>query len=79
MAEAHKKKLRPGELDVLILIYMHREYNHGQLTPTAISKGIDQPRKAVAKCLERLAKEEKIRAVPRTPLAYHALEIRPTH
>lgn len=50
------KRLRPGELDGLVLTYMRKHKGNGPLTATAIGKGISRSAGAVANCLARLAK-----------------------
>jgi hypothetical protein len=76
MADAHKKRLRPGELDGLVLSYACKHHNQGPLTATAIGKGIDRSPGAVANCLKRLAKDKRVRQVKKTPRAYRATEMR---
>ncbi len=66
---AKPKRLRPGELDDLVLAYMgkHKE----PLTVTAIAKGLGgRSAGAVANCLARLAKEKKVRRVGKRPRRY---------
>lgn len=70
MTAAKAKRLRPGELDGLVLAYLVEHKGDGPLTATAIGKGIDRSAGAVANCLARLAKEKKIRQAKRKPRAY---------
>lgn len=72
-----KKRLRPGELDGLVLAYMRKHRNDGPLTASAIGKGIDRSSGAVANCLARLAKEKKLRQAKRKPRAYALTETKP--
>jgi hypothetical protein len=65
----HKKRLRPGELDGLVLSYMCRHEGGLPLTASAIGKGIEKSG-AVANCLARLAKAKKVRLAKKTPRAY---------
>jgi hypothetical protein len=65
-----KKRLRPGELDGLVLSYMRKHEDDGPLTASAIGKGIGRSSGAVANCLGRLAKEKKLRQAKRKPRAY---------
>jgi hypothetical protein len=67
---AKRKRLRPGELDGLVLAYMRRHEDGGPLTASAIGKGIDRSAGAVANCLARLAKDKKLRQAKRKPRAY---------
>lgn len=64
------ERLRPGELDGLVLAYMRRHKNDWPLTATTIGKGIDRSSGAVANCLGRLAKQKKARQAKRKPRAY---------
>lgn len=65
-----KKRLRPGELDGLVLAYMRKHPDDSPLTASAIGKGIGRSSGAVANCLARLAKEKKLRQAKRKPRAY---------
>jgi hypothetical protein len=69
-AKGKAKRLRPGELDGLVLTYMRRHAADGPLTVSAIAKGIDRSSGATANCLARLTKEEKARQVKRKPRSY---------
>ncbi len=64
------KRLRPGELDGLVLSYMAKHKDDGPLTATAIGKGIERSAGAVSNCLARLAKEKKVRQTKKRPRAY---------
>jgi len=70
MKAKKNKRLRPGELDGLVLTYMRRHRKDGPLTATAIGKGIGRSAGAVSNCLARLAKEQKVRQARRKPRAY---------
>ena len=69
---APSKRLRPGELNGLVLAYMHKHKEDGPLTASAIGKGIGRSSGAVANCLARLAKEKKVRRAKKRPRAYVA-------
>ena len=75
-SRASTKRLRPGELDGLVLAYMRKHKDGGPLTASAISKGIERSAGAVANCLGRLAKEKKVRQAKRKPRAYTLGEAR---
>jgi hypothetical protein len=75
-AATAKKRLRPGELDNLVLTYMGEHRDEGPLTASVIGKGIERSSGAVANCLARLAKEEKVRQAKRKPRAYALKEAR---
>ena len=66
-AKAKAKRLRPGELDGLVLSYLGERKDDGPLTATAIGNGIERSAGAVANCLARLAKEKKVRQAKRRP------------
>ncbi len=70
MTAAKAKRLRPGELDGLVLAYLAEHKGDGALTATAIGKGIERSAGAVANCLGRLAKDGKVRQAKKRPRAY---------
>lgn len=71
MSAAKKdKRLRPGELDGLVLAYMRKHKDDAPLTASAIGKGIERSSGAVANCLARLARDKQIRKAKRKPRAY---------
>ena len=66
-----KRRLRPGELDGFVLVYLREHDKDGPLTATAIAKGLGgRSAGAVANCLTRLAKSKKVRQVNRGPRRY---------
>lgn len=68
---AKLKRLRPGQLDCLVLDYMKAHRKEGPLTATSIAKGLGgRSAGAVANCLTRLAEDGKVRQAKRTPRAY---------
>ncbi|MGE5281357.1 MAG: hypothetical protein ACM3N0_03375 [Chloroflexota bacterium] len=69
-----KKRLRPGELDGLVLAYMRKHPGDAPFTAPAIGKGIGRSSGAVANCLARLAKDKKLRQAKRKPRAYALTE-----
>jgi hypothetical protein len=69
------RRLRPGQLDGLVLAYLTKHRKDGPLTATAIAKGLGgRSAGAVANCLSRLAEEGKLRQAKRTPRAYVSKE-----
>jgi hypothetical protein len=65
------KRLRPGQLDCLVLDYMKGHRKEGPLTATSIAKGLGgRSAGAVTNCLTRLAEDGKLRQVKRSPRAY---------
>ena len=72
MTAAKTKRLRPGELDDLVLAYLGKHEADGPLTASAIAKDIRRSSGAVANCLRRLAKAKRVRQVKKVPRAYVA-------
>jgi hypothetical protein len=69
-AAKNGRRLRPGELDGLVLTYIRKHKGDGPLTASAIGKGIGRSSGAVANCLMRLVKEKRIRQAKKRPRAY---------
>lgn len=69
-ATASNGRLRPGELDGLVLGYMRKHKKELPLTVTAIGKGIGRSSGAVANCLARLTKRKEARQAKRKPRSY---------
>jgi DNA-binding IclR family transcriptional regulator len=67
---AKAKRLRPGELDGLVLAHLAEHKGGGALTATAIGKGIERSAGAVANCLVRLVRDGKVRQAKKRPRAY---------
>jgi len=65
-----KKRLRPGELDGLVLAYLRKHKDEAPLTASAVGKGIGRSTGAVANCLARLTKAKQLRQAKRKPRAY---------
>jgi hypothetical protein len=74
---AKAKRLRPGELDGLVLSYLAAHKGDGPMTATAIGKGIEHSAGAVANCLARLAKEKTVRQAKKRPRGYVVREAKP--
>jgi hypothetical protein len=64
------KRLRPGELDGLVLSYMCKNEKDLPVTPGTVAKAIGRSSGAVGNCLERLAKAKKARLAKKAPRAY---------
>ncbi len=73
--KATARRLRPGELDRLVLAYLKKHRDEGPLTASAIGKGIERSSGAVANCLGRLAKAKKVRQAKRKPRSYVVKEV----
>jgi hypothetical protein len=76
MSAAKAKRLRPGELDGLVLAYLAEHKDDGPLTATAIGKGIGRSAGAVSNCLARLAKDKKVRQVKERPRTFVLKEVK---
>lgn len=63
-------RLRPGELDGLVLAHLKKRKDDGPLTASAVAKGIDRSSGAVANCLSRLTKDKKVRQAKKSPRAF---------
>ncbi len=71
MSSANGTRLRPGQLDGLVLGYLQKHKADGPLTATTIAKGLGgRSAGAVANCLVRLAKQKEVRLAKKTPRAY---------
>jgi hypothetical protein len=65
-----KPRLRPGELDGLVLGYMKKHRGEMPLSPTKVAQGIKRSSGAVGNCLDRLEKEKKVRLAGKKPRRY---------
>lgn len=63
-------RLRPGELDGLVLAYMRDHGNDRPFSPGKVARGIGKSSGAVANCLERLAGSKEVRRVRRKPRTF---------
>jgi len=66
-------RLGPGQLDKHVLAFMRQHKADAPHTPSAVAKAIKRSSGAVANCLGRLEKEEKVRQVKPKPRE-HALK-----
>src|SRR4051812_18152264 len=64
------KRLRPGELNGLVLGFMRKNEKDLPMSPTTIAKGIERSSGAVQNCLGRLAKAKEVRLVKKVPRRY---------
>jgi len=64
------KRLRPGQLDGLVLGYMKKHKGELPVTPTKVAQGIKRSSGAVGNCLGRLEKKEKVRLTAKKPRRY---------
>ena len=64
------KRLRPGQLDGLVLGYMRKHKGELPLTPSKVARGIKRSSGAVGNCLGRLERKEKVRLTDKKPRRY---------
>ena len=64
------KRLRPGQLDGLVLGYMKKHKGELPLTPTKVAQGIKRSSGAVGNCLGRLEEAEKVKLTDKKPRRY---------
>lgn len=64
------KRLRPGQLDGLVLGYMKKHKGELPISPTTVARGIRRSSGAVGNCLGRLEQAEKVRLVEKKPRRY---------
>ena len=71
MSAANGTRLRPGQLDGLVLAYLREHQTDGPLTATSVAKGLGgRSAGAASNCLARLARDGKARQATKTPRAY---------
>lgn len=63
-------RLRPGQLDGLVLGFLREHKGDGPLSPSAVGKGLARSSGATANCLKRLAETGQVREVSERPRAY---------
>lgn len=63
-------RLRPGQLDGLVLDYMREHATDEPLGPTAVAKGLGRSSGAVGNCLTRLARAGQVHDVATKPRRY---------
>lgn len=65
-----RERLRPGQLDDLVLDYLRNRVAEGPLGPAAVAKGLSRSSGAVANCLARLAAAGQVRETRQSPRRY---------
>jgi hypothetical protein len=68
--KAPEDRLRPGQLDELVIIYLRANASSAPHTPTAVAKALGRSSGAVGNCLVRLAKTKRVRQVTDKPRRY---------
>jgi hypothetical protein len=64
------ERLRPGELDGLVLDYLRRHATEGPLGLSAVAKGLERSSGAVGNCPGRLAAAGRVQQVSERPRRY---------
>ncbi|HEX7300446.1 MAG TPA: helix-turn-helix domain-containing protein [Solirubrobacteraceae bacterium] len=67
-------RLRPGQLDELVLDLLNTHHNDAPTGPTAVAKALGRSTGAVGNCLARLAAAGHVRQVSQRPRRYSAIE-----
>jgi DNA-binding IclR family transcriptional regulator len=67
---ARGKRLRPRELDGLVLDYLAKHAQSDPLSPAAIASGLGRSAGAVGNCLTRLTGAGRVRQVSKQPRRY---------
>ena len=65
-------RLRPGQLDELVLDHLRKHAGEGPLGPTAVAKALGRSSGAVGNCLTRLARASEVRETSKHPRRYLA-------
>jgi hypothetical protein len=68
--ESGSTRLRPGELDGLVLSYIAAHAEQAPFGPTAVAKALGRSSGAVGNCLERLAGRDEVTRVGERPRRY---------
>lgn len=64
------ERLKPGQLDGLVLSFLQKNADSGPHAPTAVAKALDRSSGAVGNCLVRLADAKQVRQVSEKPRRY---------
>jgi len=72
----HLERLRPGQLDGLVLSFMHKHEKDLPMSPRTIAKAIGRSAGAVGNCLERLASAKQVRPANKAPREYDLKGVR---
>jgi hypothetical protein len=64
------ERLKPGQLDGLVLSFLQKNADSGPHAPTAVAKALDRSSGAVGNCLVRLADAKRVRQVNEKPRRY---------
>jgi len=75
---SRRERLRPGQLDRLVLDYLKAHGKTAPLGPTAVAKALGRSTGAVGNCLVRLAAAGQVRQVSEKPRRYSTAAPRST-
>jgi hypothetical protein len=67
---AADERLKPGQLDGLVLAYLKENADTAPHAPTAVAKALERSSGAVGNCLVRLTEAKKVRQVSDKPRRY---------
>jgi hypothetical protein len=68
--KATEERLKPGQLDGLVLAFLKENIDSGPHGPTAVAKALNRSSGAVGNCLVRLTRERQVREVSKRPRCY---------
>jgi hypothetical protein len=68
--KAAKERLRPGQLDGLVLAYMQKHKGQLPITASKVALGINRSGGAVGNCLGRLEEAGKVKLAHKQPRRY---------
>jgi len=77
-ARSSTQRLRPGQLDGLVLEFVNAHSKDTPLGVTAVAKGLGRSAGAVANCLVRLSAAGQVRQVSEHPRRYRSATTRPS-
>ncbi len=63
-------RLKPGQLEPLVLAYLQENADSGPHGPTAVAKALERSSGAVGNCLVRLARNKRVNEVSARPRRY---------
>lgn len=72
--DSSSRRLRPGELDGLVLEYINRHGADAPVGPTAVAKALGRSAGAVGNCLTRLAAADQVRQISEKPRRYSSAQ-----
>lgn len=68
--KANANKLKPGQLEPLVLDYLKENADSGPHSPTTVAKALQRSSGAVGNCLVRLTRAKKVHEVSEHPRRY---------